>query len=64
MHNVYFTHFRPEDAGIYTCIATNAAGSARQDMKLLVQGEINFSVLIFNYRELVKQSVLKDSILN
>ena len=34
------THnYRPEDAGTFTCIATNTAGSRRVDMSLAVQGK-------------------------
>lgn len=32
----YFMYFQPGDAGLFTCVATNTAGTARWDIRLYV----------------------------
>ena len=32
--------FRPEDAGVYTCVAENKAGTTSVELRLTVQGRL------------------------
>ena len=40
-------HINEQDAGIYSCVAQNMAGQAKQNLQVQVLGKFFFSDLIF-----------------